>query len=376
MKILSYFSIAITMFLFTACGSNFNEDYGYYEEGYYEDAYYENGYTEESAYGQTAYNNNAGAPTARQASFRNGGGGKVIQHKIVDPKTGMTTTLIPLPSNWKITSKGIQGPNGTTAGEAPGGALPQGRNHNIDQVISTKIDQLIRQYGAQKLNVINLPEVARNDQKMMSQYWTALPDQKTHEAKGVEVKNQNGRLGLIIVHLMNSRSQYGNFSYYYMHLLEADPSVYEQAKAEFLYGLANMAHTPEYLAYYNQQEQQKSNASWARHNDKMRRNQANFDAWQKTQQTYSDISDIQHEGWKRRNAINDAGHAKTIDGIWEREAVTNPYSGQQTHVQSGYKYYYMNQFGEYIGSNDEFYNPAQDPNMNHLQWQQVQYNGY
>ena len=373
MKRLSYFAIATVVIIASVFGSDFEDDYGYYEEGYYEDAY------TEGNYGAASYNaaEAPNAPTARNVSFNGGGGGgKLIQHKIVDPKTGMVTNYMPLPATWKITTKGMQGPKGTTAGTAPGGPLPQGRNYSIDDVINTKVDQLIRQYNAQKLNVINLPEVARNDQKMNNQYWSVAPVQKTSQVKGVEVKNTNGRLGLIVVHLMNSRSQFGNNSYYYMHIMEATPDVYEQAKAEFLYGLANMTHDKKYLAYYNQQEQQKSNASWANHNAKMKRNQANFDAWQKTQQTNSDILDIQHEGWKRRNAMNDAGHAKTIDGVWEREAVTNPYSGQQTHVQSGYKYYYMNQFGEYIGSNDEFYNPAQDPNLNHLEWQQVQYNGY
>ncbi|MCB0644997.1 MAG: hypothetical protein KDC44_25300, partial [Phaeodactylibacter sp.] len=194
MKSLTYFTIASIMFLFTACGPSFNEDYGYYEEGYYDNAYMENGYP------QNGYEE-GNAPQTQRVSYNGGGGGKLVQHKVVDPKTGMVTSYMPLPTTWKITNKGMTGPEGTTAGTAPGGALPQGRNFHIDEVINNQIAQLIRQYNAQKLNVIDLPQIAQCDQKLMAQYWSAMPDQKTHQAKGVEVKNTNGRLGLIVVHL-------------------------------------------------------------------------------------------------------------------------------------------------------------------------------
>jgi hypothetical protein len=159
---------------------------------------------------------------------------------------------------------------------------------------------------------------------------------------------------------------------YYMNALSAPPAVYEQAKKHFLYGLANQKIDPQYLAYYNQQQQQKSQASWNAHRQRMAGRQAAFDSWNRTQQTMNEINDINMQGWRNRNQISDRMQERSVDGIWEREAVTNPYSGQQGKVQSGYNNYYMNQYGEYIGTNDEFYRPNQDPNVNHQEWRKVQ----
>lgn len=374
MKSTTLFSIFALMLIFSACGQNY--DTPYYEDAYYQDAYYQDE-SAEGGYGeptQVAYRPNADEPTTTRTRY-NGGDEKIVMRNLKDGKTGMVSGQIPLPASWEFKGNKIVGPNGIECQEYPGGALYQ--LLNIDQVIAQHLQPRLQQVGAQVLGTIDLPEIARNDQRMMSNYWSAMPDQKMHYAKGIEVKGTDGHLGLVIVHLMHSRSQYGNMGFYYLHGVSAQPQAYESAKKAYIYALANQTQNPEYIAHYNRQEQAKSNASWATHNAKMRTNQANFDSWQKTQQNLSDISDIQHEGWKKRNAISDRMHDNTIDGIWERNTVNDPYSGQQTKVESGYKYYYMNSFGEYIGSNDEFWNPAQDPNYNGIDWRRVENpNGY
>ena len=55
--------------------------------------------------------------------------------------------------------------------------------------------------------------------------------------------------------------------------------------------------------------------------------------------------------------MNDEGHSKAVNGVHERNAMVNPYTGQQINLSNNYKYYYMNQFGQYFGTNDEFYSP-------------------
>lgn len=324
--------------------------------------------------GQNGYNayNNQGAYNPQFSDAKNG---NVKMHPISDPQTGMVSGYLPLPANWQVGANKWQGPENTAVELRMGGSFSgmQRQVNSIDQILREDLLPQLQQAGAQVNKVVDLPEIARNNQQIFAQYWQALPCQNYHQSKGIEVTDPNtGNRGLIVVHFTLSISQYGNFAFYQMNVMEAKSHRYEQDKKTVIYALANMKTNPQFIAAHNQREQQKSNASWSAHNSRMRQNQANFDAFQQTQRTLSDINDASYQGWKDRNAMNDAGHDKTINGIWDREAMTNPYSGQTMNVESGYKYYYMNQNGHYFGTNDALYNPAQDSNVNHLQWRKVE----
>ena len=370
MKLSTLFALSTLICFTVSCGPSFDE---YYEEDYYEEeGYYPE--TEEVAYTESAAYPEYQDQSTPKAQFVSNRGGGIVMHPITDPKSGMVSGYIPLPSNWQIMKDKIAGPNGIEVRNYPGGGLPHARS--IDQVIQQNIAQLIQQGGAQYLNTINLPEVAANDQRMYAQYWKAMPSQEFHQASGVEIRGPEGNNGLIVVHFVYTQSQYGSFGYYYLNLLSAPPAAYEQAKKHYLFGLANQKVTPQYVAAHNQREQQKSQASWSAHNQRMANNQAAFDSWNRTQKTLSEINDISMEGWRSRNQSSDRMQERAVDGIWEREAVTNPYQSGQVKVESGYKYYYMNQSGEYIGTNNEFYNPAQDPNVNNQEWRKVEKQDY
>ncbi len=328
--------------------------------------------------GYNAYNQQG----ATNPQFTNPQNGHVKMHTIQDPQSGTIAGYLPLPADWQVTSHKWIGPENTSVELRMGGSFSsmQRQVNSIDQILREDLLPQIQQLGARVDNIIDLPEIARNNQKIYAQYWKAMPSQEHHQVKGLELTDPNtGSKGFVVVHFMLSVSQYGNYAFYQMNVMEAKNHRYEQDKKAVIYALANMQPNPQAIAAHNQREQQKSNASWAAHNSRMRQNQANFDAFQQTQQTYSDISDMSHESWQRRNQMNNAGHDKTINGVWDREAMVNPYSGGQMNVESGYKYYYMNQNGQYFGTNDEFYNPTQDPQMNHMQWRKVQKpnnNGY
>lgn len=380
MKLSTLFTFFAIACIFAACGSSYDE---YYEEDYYAEDYYEDeadyyadyedeAYAEPAAYQQ--YQDQI-APSAQFVSeTRTNNGGGIVMHKFFDAKKGMVSGYMPLPADWKVTAHKIIGPNGTEIQNFPGGNFfdTQRRVTSIDQIIREDITRLIQQSGAQHLNTIDLPEIAANNQRMSAQYWKFTPTQEIHQVKGIEVKGNDGKLGLLVIHFMHSQSQYGGSSYYYMNAMSAPPAAYEKAKQHYLYGLANQKPDPQYVAVYNQQEQQKSQASWNAHRQRMASKQATFDSWNRTQQTMSEISDISMEGWRNRNSISDRMQERSVDGIWEREAVTDPYGGQQRKVQSGYNNYYMNQYGEYIGTNDEFYQPERDPNVNNQDWRRVQ----
>ncbi len=375
MKLSNLLTIATILFFATACGDTYYEDY-YGDEGYYEEeAYYKGGEFAEEGFG------NFDSPNSYNAQTINSNGGNLKMHPVRDPKTGMIGAHVPLPANWKVTPQGIFGPNGTEIKDMPGATFSsqQRRVSSIDQIIREDILPKMQQAGSRFVNTFDLPEIAEKDRQTFSQYWKAMPSQETHQVKGVEFKDAQGKSVLLVVHFTYSRSQYGDYGFYYINALSARPEQYEKAKSIAIYALANLKISPQAIAAHNQREQQKSNASWSAHNQKMRRNQANFDSWNRANRnTYNEISDINMQGWRNRNAISVQGHSKSIDGIWERESIIDPYTGNQMKAQSGYSDYYMNNQGEYIGTNDKFYNPERDPRMNNQNWRKArrQGNGY
>lgn len=371
MKLANFFLLALLFFSVTACGE-LDYEADYYTEDYYGEAAYG---AEDGGYQMASYE--PGAAAAEQRPAGPGNNGKVIMHPNKDPKTGVVSSYVPLPADWKVTPQGWFGPGNTQVGTQQGGSfLEQQRPvYSIDQIIEQDLLPKLRQQGYRVTSTIDLPDVARKDQEMYAQYWKVAPTQDRHDAKGLEYSDQQGNRGMIVVHFTLSRSQMGGMSFYYVHILQARPDRYEAAKQAVRYALANYQLDRQYLAAYNQREQQKSQASWSAHNQRMAAKQRNFDSWQSSQRTLSEIGDIYHEGYQNRSRMNDRGQERSVNGIWEREAVTDPYYGQSGTVESGYNNYYMNQSGEYIGTDDEFYNPNMDPGVNNQDWRRVQPQG-
>ncbi len=299
---------------------------------------------------------------------------RVTMHPIMDQQKGMVSSYVPLPHNWKVGPMAWTGPHEIRVELRKGATAtaPQSVFYSVDQVLQMDMVPKLKQGGLRIDNIINLPRVAQKDQQSYAQYWKFAPTQDLHEARGIEMtETSSGKRALIVVHFMVSRSQFGSISNYYSHVLVADPAGFEEGKAALLFALLNTRSNPQYIAAHNQREQNRAQISSRAHQNKMAANQRHFQGMQKAQQTLSEVGDIYHQTWQNTNRISDRIQEKSVDGIWEREAAFNPYSGQQVKIPSGYKYYYMNQFGEWIGSNDEFYNPATDPNVNNYQWRPV-----
>lgn len=300
--------------------------------------------------------------------------GRTVMKEIRDPQTGMVNMYMPLPANWRITSNAIESPAGSTILEFPGASFTDQQRYirSIDDLLQQDIPQMIRQIGAQYLRTIDLPEVAQRDRLLGMQYWQALPMEKKFEAKGVEIRDVKGNPALLVVHYTQSRSQYGGHHFYYLHVLSSTDEGYASDVSVLRYALANQQSNPQAVTAYNQNMQQEYIRREQMHAAKMKQAWDHFNAWNSTHvQTWNDISESSLASWQRREAMRDAGQARTVDGILERERLVNPFDGQRMEVDAGYKYYYTNAFGEVIGSNDEFFNPQQDPSLNHQEWRQT-----
>ena len=356
MKNATLITLCSLILFMTACGQVGNEDF-----------YYEN--THE------AYHQGSSAPEQGQTSSGNSMKSGVSMRPVIDAKTGRPTFYLPLPNTWELTQKAWLGPNKTKVVYLNGQMTypQQGGYSSIDQLIRQTFEPSFRQQNTRITKMYDLPKIARQKEAYFSHLWKAAPSRERFEVKGIELMDQNGERGLVILHFWTSVSQYTNYSAYDYYFMEAAADDFEQSKQELIYALANVQWDRQHIASYNNREQMKSQQSWAAHNQKMAQRQSTFNSFQQTQNTLNEVSDIYHNTWKNTNAMNNAGHQKTINGIYNQNTMVNPHNGQNVQVSHGYNQYYMNSNNEWIGTNDAFYNPQNDPNVNHQNWEQMDY---
>ena len=80
------------------------------------------------------------------------------------------------------------------------------------------------------------------------------------------------------------------------------------------------------------------------------------------------VGDIMFEGWKRRQGISDAGHASTINGIWEVQPWQKP-GGGTVLLNQDYNHAWQLDNGSIVLTNDANYNPMQSHNRTGQQMQ-------
>ncbi len=298
----------------------------------------------------------------------------VVMHEIKNPQNGMVIAHIPLPSYWKMASNGFEGPGGAKVTEHQGATIniQQTGISDVDQLIEYQITPNLKNANIKILNSFDIPSITENDQQVGQQYWTPFPVQKYHQTRGMKMKSPDGETGLMIFHFTKTISNYGSFATYYTHFVDTDEHHYDQVKQEIIYGLSHMKPTPQAVAAFNQKEQQRSNVAYANHRSRMKSNQDHFNAMNKIHNdTYNHINDLSMESFRRRSEMTDRMQDKAVDMTLERNAMIDPGSGNTVKVEGHYKYYFINNDGRYIGTDDAFYNPANDPNIGHMGWRKL-----
>lgn len=84
-----------------------------------------------------------------------------------------------------------------------------------------------------------------------------------------------------------------------------------------------------------------------------------------------DVLDISFQGWKSRNAANDAGHASSINGIHERTTYAQP-GGTTVDLPSYYRNVYTDGQGNYVLHDDANWQIQSDPNWNDRDWTRIE----
>jgi len=316
----------------------------------------------------------------------------IKQFPIMDKPTGLVSGTIPFPSNWRRSKQKeflFEGPNNIRVSGAFNSSFMFTNNQEvawlfqqqgIQNVPPMSIDQIINQFfmpharktGRTLTNKYPLPELAKSIKLLISQFYVSMPTQKDIKAYGLEWKDNNGMSYITVLHIevaYTNNSSSWNFINQY---LEAPHGQFKKAKEAFLYGLANTKYNPQWILARNRKDSKISDRQYQGHLSRMAAINARGNASRSVGDTYSEILDISHAGYLRRNDINSNGHSKTMNMVNGRTVIGNHSTGEHYNVQSGSNYYWVNNNGKYFGTNNSLYDPRTDNRINSTEWTQFQ----
>lgn len=200
---------------------------------------------------------------------------------------------------------------------------------------------------------------------------------------GTDWKDSNGNKSFIVF-VQTIMYKHG-FIYWTLESteLEAPEAYFDDAKANFIYALENRQINMAWQQVKNKElleSIRSNNAYWAevtrqsqiQHNQRMAAIESRGNASRSVGNTYSDILDISHAGYLKRDAMNSAGQSKTVNMIGERSVISSMATGEQYNVQAGSKYYWVNNDGAYFGTDNSFFDPRTDNRINNQEWTQFE----
>lgn len=376
----SHLFFVLSIALFFSCGESKSPEYYDYET----DTYYENNASE---------NQNQQQATNRENSNTD----KIKGYSIKSKQFGMVFGVMPIPQSWKeVTNKKenivFEGPNGVKVyGEqyssfyfsnnqqqnyfAQQGGSQIKSPKSIDRLIEEDFKPFLQSKGVHYVGQFPLPELANFDKRFDNALFKSTPENKQYQCVVTEWEDGKGNKSMgVIRYFTNQYTALGGMDWgYTINALEAPKKVYEQARKDYINALVNFQINPQWIQANNQYYAQLSQQSNAGHQQRMAAINAQGQAIRNTGNTYSSMLDDSHESWKRRNAMNDAGHSNSMNsGIWERSTVSNPNTGQSYQVEGQNDYYYGNSNNEYIGSDNSLYNPNLDNTVNDQEWTQYE----
>jgi len=320
----------------------------------------------QSGYGQgNMQTTNAGfQPTANN----NGGGTKVIN--IPDMKTGRSMMTMTIPTNWNYTQTGVKGPNNISAADV-GMQLNERGLTNVQQAVAETKKELQKE-GIMVAKTYPLPAVAASRKRMDNQMWKAGQTQNNFEAIGFEGTKDGDPFAAILI-VSNYNAQFSQQSMVEFSLFKSDRSVFEQGKIAYFNAHASLNYVPQYIAQWNQNEQQKIAGMQRSGAARLNNSQRNFEAQNSAMQgAFNSMNESSMSGYNSRSQSSAAGQSNYINqGVYGRSTMTGP-NGNTYQVEGQAQQYWMNGNGEYIPTNDPNFNPNLNPNMNATDWQQMQ----
>ena len=323
---------------------------------------------------------------------------------VKDTKSGMVQYRMPLPADWFINQEPnapyfITGPNNIKVNNTEIANFAYANDPFAQQTLQMAGQQLSPVYTLQQIVEQFIKPAAQaegytyiksyplpNVEAFWQRFSAGMPQtgsQRQHRVLGTEWKDGNGNYSFItIVQAITTKNQMIHWALQTTEL-EAPQAYFEKAIKTYLKGIGSIEINPQWQQMMNgkligqlQQNEQfwamKSTESAQAHRQRMQAIEARGNAAQSVAKTYSEISDISHAGYIKRSDMNNAGHNKTVNMIGERSVIANQNTGERYNVAAGNKYYWVNNNGEYFGTDNALYDPRIDNKINGTEWEKFE----
>lgn len=161
--------------------------------------------------------------------------------------------------------------------------------------------------------------------------------------------------------------------HYRLEYLFADAAYFEESVQHLQNATLNSQDNPKWNQYVQQINHQKMMASQQQFAQNQRNRQAAFDAHQQKMKGIWAAQDANHEAFMERSfgSGSDNSHQQFMNMIREEETVHNPLDENNYQIEAGASEYWMDSNGNYIKSDDLFYTPNGDINLNNREWVKV-----
>lgn len=146
--------------------------------------------------------------------------------------------------------------------------------------------------------------------------------------------------------------------------LKSTSKDFEEAKATYLFAFTNEERSPSYLQKsiamrYQLVTEHDASMDYIEQAGRQSRAAA---------QASSAMLDQSFESYKRRSAMSDASHSQYIDMIHERTNIQNPNTGQIHQGPTGGSYYWVNNQGQAINTNNSLFDPNIEQGYKDNEW--------
>lgn len=321
-------------------------------------------------------------------------------HEIVDRQRGMVQAISPFPASWTLQTR----PDGMIEATGPDGVRlyptqtsqyawsqdPFARESiamagrqlappaSLQEILQQHIQPAAAAQGNQLVGSYPIPEVEG--------FWTRFThgmaqtgSRRQARALGADFTDGQGTMTFVaVVQLITQQDQILSWILQTTSL-EAPSQRFEEAKSAFIYAVGNTQINPRWQQMMNGrlQGQIRANESFARemmaqsraaHQQRMAAIQSHGNTARSVGQTYSDILDISHSGYLKRDDMNSAGQAHLVDTIGERSIIANHETGEHYRVDAGSQYYWVGSDATYFGTDNPLYDPRTDQRLNDVEW--------
>lgn len=321
---------------------------------------------------------------------------KLVFIEDFDDSVGMVSDRTPYPESWKRLKNNeeflYEGAGGIQISGISGAMFEFTNDQSMAQILAEQgtvnqpplsIDAILEKYfmpAARKENrrlvkKYPLPNYAQRLREFQTRLFSSLPVKYEINAWGVEWEDDNNKsyFSMVSTNIAYATSTPLSTWYVMNQYLIAPDAVFPAARDAFIYGRNNVETNPKWLFAVNQRDAKRAGKMYQDHLARMAVINARPPGTSKSVgDIYSEISDINHAGYLKRDAINSAGHSKSVRAAAGQTIITNQSSGERYNVPSGNQYHWVNSQGVHIGTDSALFDPRTDSRISRHEWTQFQ----